>query len=138
MTPHARLLAVLTAGALALGLTACGGDEDTANTTERSTTTVTTDAQLPAPIIHTPDELDGQNITINFERSLIINVPDNPQDWTTGSVDDNTIAQFIPGRADATATFNPGFIARNHGETTAHITNPTTGTTITFTLTISE
>lgn len=138
MTTHTRALAVLTAGVLTLGLTACGRDDDAANTTEGSTTTVATDAQLPAPIIHTPDELDGQSITISFGRPLIVNVPDDPQDWTTGSVDDITVAQFNPGRADGTAAYNPGFTARNHGETTAHITNPTTGTTITFTLTISE
>ncbi len=92
---------------------------------------------MRAPVIVAVTDLAEGDVRITTDRPLVVKVPDAPERWTVGDVDDETVAAFIPGHEDGSGTFNPGFTARGVGGTTARITDPGTGEVITFTLIVT-
>ncbi|QYH19456.1 hypothetical protein JKI95_10275 [Corynebacterium aquatimens] len=113
--------AVACAVALTTGLTACAGGS----------------SELPAPEFVTSDNLDGAEITLHPDRSLVIPVgEDDPARWSEGSVDDEAVAKFVPGTSAGETKSNPGFTAVGKGTTGAQIVDPKTGEAITFTITV--
>lgn len=82
---------------------------------------------LEAPVYVTVDSLDGAKVTITKHQPLVVPVGENldPDAWTEGSVEDETVATFEPG---------PSFRAVGVGTTSAQLTNPDTGEVYTFTL----
>lgn len=121
-----RVSAVLVAAAIVTLTGGCGRDGE---------------AQLESPVMVTLDNLDGQSIEISRNRPLVIPVGED-QDaalWTQGRADDTAVAEFVPGQrdgenGDVTEQGNLGFRAVGKGNTGAHLTNPETNETYTFTL----
>lgn len=121
-----RVSAIVCAAAMATLTGGCGRDEE---------------AKLESPVMVTSDNLDGQSIEISRNRPLVIPVGED-QDaalWTQGRADDAAVAEFVPGQRDGdngnvTEQGNPGFRAVGKGNTGAHLTNPETNETYTFTL----
>lgn len=74
------------------------------------------------PVIVEVGELDGATLEISGSQPLVVNAPD-PIDWI-GMADDPEVAEFIPGKEDGGATYNPGFEARGPGKTSATMTSP--------------
>lgn len=101
----------------------------------QDTQAATTTEALP-PIMKEPAVLDGSKVTVPIQRELVFTIPesDDAAAWT-GSLDDDTIAEFVPGSDDGSATYNPGVHPLAEGETTMTLTDPT-GQTISFTLVI--
>lgn len=108
--------------ALAIGLSGCSEQRD---------------SFVQAPELVTTDNLDGANVQISKNRLLVIPVDDDhPERWTKGSVDDESVATFVPGKDDNRSNSNPGFEAVGKGTAAASITDPNTGEAIEFTITV--
>lgn len=116
-----RFLAVVVLAASVAGLTACA----TAGETE-----------LPAPIIVTPDEAAGTTVEVPSDNTLVIDVDGDVTAWTGESADAHVV-EFVPGRDDGDATFNPGFEPHGEGTTEVSITDGATGETYDFTVTVT-
>ena len=116
-----RFLAVVALAASVAGLTACA----TAGETE-----------LPAPIIVTPDEAAGTTVEVPSDNTLVIDVDGDVTAWTGESADAHVV-EFVPGRDDGDATFNPGFEPHGEGTTEVSITDGATGETYDFTVTVT-
>ena len=121
-----RVSAVLVAAAIVTLTGGCGRDGE---------------AQLESPVMVTLDNLDGESIEISRNRPLVIPVGEDHDSaqWTQGQADDTAVAEFVPGQrvgenGDVTEQGNPGFRAVGKGNTGAHLTNPETNETYTFTL----
>lgn len=113
---------MVTAFALtAFALTACSGE-----------------SQLEAPTMVTIDNLHDATVEIAPHRPLEIPVGEGKDSsaWTEGGVDDETVAEFVPGGGDGSSETNPSFRAVSQGTTGAHLTVPDTGEVITFTLVV--
>ncbi|MEH0147662.1 hypothetical protein V6D40_08315 [Corynebacterium sp. Q4381] len=113
--------------ALALSTGACGGGAGSAGQTA-----------LEAPTFVTLDNLHGADVEITKRQPLVIPVgyDQDASAWTSGGVDDETVATFVPGSKDGNTETNPGFHAVGSGTTGAHLTNPATGEDIEFTITV--
>lgn len=115
-------------------LAGCSSAPEATQSTPGTQTATTTEA-LP-PIMKEPAALDGSTVKVPIKRELVLVVPegDDAAAWT-GALDDETIAEFVPGTNDGSATHNPGVHPLAEGETTVTLTDPT-GQTISFTLII--
>lgn len=87
---------------------------------------------LPPQIVE-PTDLEGSSFEITQEQPLVVKVED-PTEWS-GTTAHEDVAVFVPGEDDGSATFNPGFEAKNPGETEATLTSPE-GETYDFTLVV--
>lgn len=94
------------------------------------------EAELPAPIIVTPDEAQGTTVEVPSGSTLVIDVEGEVTDWT-GESDDDHVVEFVPGRDDGDATFNPGFEPHGEGTTEVSITDGVTGETYEFAVTVT-
>lgn len=119
------------------------GSAELAQAAEPIGFSVTTEASavgvglLPPTMIDQSDLYDGAVLHVSQHSALVIRVNSSPELWVRGSVDIPMVAEFIPGRQDVSAFFNPGFVAKSAGVSTAHITDPATGTETTFLLLVS-
>lgn len=123
-----KLTAIAGAVALALSLAAC---DSTPATSEPIGGNVIT------PLIVDYATLDGATLDIRVGQAISINVGDTDVTAFDGSVGDPAIAEWVPGRNDGSAEFNPGFRGKSVGETVATIT-PTTATPIIVTINVTE
>lgn len=89
---------------------------------------------LPPQIVEVSD-LDNGSFTITEEQPLVVNA-DDPTEWT-GDAMDKEVAEFVAGRDDGSAVFNPGFTAVGPGTTDASMTAPD-GTTYSFKLIVPD
>lgn len=87
-----------------------------------------------APVIIELTDLNDTVVETTLGRMVVINVHDHPEDWAEGGIDDDAIAEFVPGRRDDSAWFNPAFDPLQRGETIAHLTNKNTGEVVRFSL----
>lgn len=95
------------------------------------------DSFVQAPELVTTDNLAGASVQISKNRPLVIPVDDDhPERWTEGGVDDESVAAFVPGKDDGKTNSNPGFEAVSKGTTGASLTDPNTGESIEFTITV--
>lgn len=111
---RARIVLVPLIAALAVGVVGC--------TDPAGDAPAESSVGLPAPVMQTPEELDGATVTIAGDRPLVIQV-DDPTAWV-GNADDESVAAFVPGSDDGSATFNPGVEAVGPGTTTVTIVGP--------------
>lgn len=79
-------------------------------------------AVLP-PVIVDANDIQGEVVEVPINTILSINTGDLAVDSYTAEVDDPSIAEFIQGRDDGSATFNPGFKPLKVGETEVTLTN---------------
>ncbi len=115
---------MFVAALLGLSLSSCGGDAESNADSPQA---------LP-PVIAEVGELDGSTFEINAAQPLVVNAPD-PTEWT-GEASDPAVAEFVPGKDDGSALFNPGFEAKGSGSTDATMTAPD-GTVYAFTIVVS-
>ncbi|MFD1713471.1 hypothetical protein ACFSBZ_03205 [Amnibacterium flavum] len=89
-----------------------------------------------APVIVTLDSsLDGTTVSLPIGTVLDLSAED-PKAWT-GEVADTAIAEFVPGKDDGSAEFNPGIKPISAGTTQVTLTDSASDETIEFTLEVT-
>lgn len=117
-------LAIAVAFAAALGLTACAAQ---------------TGGPVIAPVTMDANELQGATVDLVVGQVLNINTGDLAVDSYTGEVSDSSVAEFVQGREDGSATFNPGVKALAVGESDVTMTNEQGGIQpLEFTVKVTE
>ncbi|MCU1478879.1 MAG: hypothetical protein JWQ64_3572 [Subtercola sp.] len=117
----------------------CGAPATTAASTATGTSTGTAistgapgGSSVIAPIIIDPTEISGQVVTVGLNNVIVISAGSTPVTSFTATVGDPTIAKFVPGKVDGSATFNPGIQPLSAGASTVTITNTDTGVSSLF------
>lgn len=100
-----RVLAAAVAVSAVIGLSACAP------------------GVVVAPITVNANDIQGETVEVPLNSLLNINTGDLAVDSYTAEVDDSSIAEFVQGREDGSATFNPGFKPLKVGETEVTMTN---------------
>ena len=101
-----RLLAVAaTASVLVAALAACG------------TTPVVT------PVVVNSGDIQGSVVEVPLNSTLVINTGDLDVDSYTAEIADPSIAEFVQGKEDASASFYPGLTPKKVGETEVTLSN---------------
>ncbi len=108
------MIRIVAIAALALGLTACA---QAAPEPEPISTPVI------APVTISANDLQGSSVDLVPGQSLNIDTGDLEVTSYRGEVADTEIAQFVPGREDDSATFNPGVVALAVGSTEVRMSN---------------
>jgi hypothetical protein len=76
-----------------------------------------------APITVSANDLQGETVEVPLNTVLNINTGDLPVDSYTAEIADESIAEFVQGREDGDAMYNPGFRPLKVGETEVTMTN---------------
>lgn len=119
----ARRLAALALASLAvISLAACS-DNDSDGGSSTPTSAAGGSQALP-PVIVSTDGLEGTTVQVPLTNTIVINAND-PTTWS-GTVADTTVANFVPGHNDSSATFNPAIKPLKAGTTSVTITNGVT------------
>jgi len=105
-----RWIALGVAGLLAVALSACGAGSGEATKT----------GDVIAPITMNANDLQGADVDLVVGQVLNINTGDLAVESYTGEVSDPAVAEFVQGRTDGSAEFNPGVTALAEG--TAEVT----------------
>jgi hypothetical protein len=129
---HRGLAGTLAALALVATLTACGDDK-----ADGPTASTGSNAALIPPVIVDVADVDGMTLGIDVAGTIDIKVPEATVAEWTPDITDPAIVHFVPGRTDGSATFNPGLVGDQAGETTVKLDNTTSGTTVSFTVQVS-
>lgn len=117
-----RLVATAAVIALAVGLSACAQQE----------------TPVIAPVTEDVGDLQGTTVDLIVGQALNINTGDLAVDSYTGTVEDTTVAEFVAGRTDGSATFNPGVTALAEGTTKVVLSNSDGGIQdVTFTVDVT-
>ena len=96
-----RLLAAAAAASvLVVGLAGCVGN-----------------TPVVAPVVVNAGDIQGSVVTVPLNSMLVINTGDLAVDSYTATIADESIASFVQGKDDASASFNPGFTPKKVGET---------------------
>jgi len=104
-----RLLRILAAAAAAsLALTALAGCAT---------------GPVVAPIVVNAGDIQGSTVEVPLNSTLVINTGDLDVDSYTAEIADESIATFVQGKDDGSASFNPGFTPKAVGETDVTMTN---------------
>lgn len=142
--------AALAVAALALSLSACAGGGASAPTTSPSASPSAEPSTSPsasespetpviAPVTLSANDLQGATVELVVGQSLNIDTGDLAVDSYTGEVADPAVAEFVAGRDDGSATFNPGVRALAVGTTEVTMTNEDGGIQpLEFTVEVSE
>jgi hypothetical protein len=115
--------------------TSSPGNGGTTNSTGTDITTGAPGAggsSVIAPIIIDPTEISGQVVTVGLNNVIVISAGTTPVTSFTATVGEPTIAKFVPGKVDGSATFNPGIQPLSAGASTVTITNTATGVSSLF------
>lgn len=132
---RSALVAVLVAAPLLMAGCAPAASEGTPATGGAASPAASASAEILAPTIVSPGELDTRQATVVVATALVIAVPDGTEAEWTGTTADPTIADFSAGGASEGAVFRPGFQARKVGTTAATLSGPD-GQEIDFTISV--
>lgn len=92
-----------------------------------------------APVTKSANDLQGATVELVVGQVLNINTGDLAVDSYTAEISDSSIVEFVQGREDGSATFNPGFTALKVGETDVTMTNEQGGIQpLEFTITVTK
>jgi hypothetical protein len=86
------------------------------------------------PVIVDLDSLDGTTVEVAEGGSIDLTGDDETFTEWTADIADPDVVEFVPGRDDGSAQFNPGLSAESVGETEVVLENGETGDTVTFTV----
>lgn len=127
-----KILVALAAALVAFSLSACSQ--------QTPSTPVSSSAPMViAPIVMNVEDLQGSTIELVVGQALDINTGDLAVDSYSGEVEDPSVAEFIEGRDDGSATFNPGVEALAIGSTGVTLANDDGGIEdVIFTVTVTE
>jgi hypothetical protein len=130
------LTAALVALSCSVGvLTACGDDDD-------STATTTAPAgggssSVLPPIIADLNSIDGTTVEVPAGGTIDLTGDSTTYtDWT-GEISDPKVAEFVAGKDEGGASFNPGIKALEAGEAEVTLNNSTSNKTVTFTVKVT-
>ncbi len=116
-----RVLAAIAAVSLALGLAACAP------------------TPVVAPVTVNVGDLQGATVDVALNQVININTGDLAVDSYTAEIADSSVVEFVQGREDGGATFNPGLKPLKIGETTVTMTNEQGGIQpLEFTVNVTE
>ena len=116
-----RLLAVALVASAALALAGCAP------------------GNVIAPVTMSANDLQGATVDLKVGQVLNIDTGDLAIDSYTAEVSDAAVAEFVQGRDDGSATFNPGFTAKAEGTTDVTMTNEQGGIQpLEFTITVTK
>ena len=117
-----RVLAAAAAVSLALGLSACA-----------PTTPVV------APVTVNVNDLQGATVEVALNQVINIDTGDLAVDSYTAEIADGSVVEFVQGKEDGGATFNPGLKPLKVGETAVTMTNEQGGIQpLEFTVKVTE
>lgn len=105
-------LVIVALAAAAFGLTACASPAG---------------GEVIAPVTMDVNDLQGATVDLVVGQALNIDTGDLAVDSYTGEVADPSVAEFVQGRDDGSATFNPGVTALAAGTTEVTMTNDSGG-----------
>jgi hypothetical protein len=100
-----RVFAAMLAVAAVTGLAAC------------------TPGPVVAPVVVNTGDIQDSTVTVPINSTLELNTGALPVDSYTAKIDDLSIATFVQGRVDGSASFNPGLAPLKVGQTTVTLTN---------------
>ncbi|MBX3100586.1 MAG: hypothetical protein KF761_13540 [Salinibacterium sp.] len=106
-----RLFATAAAASvLLIGLAGCGAS-----------------GPVVAPIVVSVGDLQGTTVEVPLNSTLVINTGDLAVDSYTAVIADTSVAEFVQGKVDGGATFNPGLTPRAVGATKVTLSNEAGG-----------
>lgn len=128
-----KLFALLATAALTVVLAGCGSSSSAPDTEEPI------GGDVIAPVTMEANDLQGAEVDLLVGQVLNINTGDLAVDSYSGKVADPSVAEFTPGKKDASAEFNPGVTALAPGTTEVTMTNEQGGIQpLQFTVTVTE
>ncbi|MDF2444671.1 MAG: hypothetical protein JWR01_2874 [Subtercola sp.] len=90
-----------------------------------------------APVIADLASIDGSTVTVPLNNVVVLESGDVKVTVWTGSVSDPKVAEFVAGKDDGSATFNPGIQPLAVGGTSVSVTDSDTGEVLTFDLEVT-
>jgi hypothetical protein len=90
------------------------------------------------PVVVNAGDLQGSTVEVPLNSTLVIDTGDLDVDSYTADIANPDIAEFIQGKKDGSATFNPGLKPKKVGETEVTLSNENGGIqNLEFTLTVT-
>lgn len=93
-----------------------------------------TDASALPPVIVDLGDVDGTTVEVTEGGTIDLTGDDETYAAWTADIDDPDVVEFVAGRDDGSAQFNPGLTATSVGETDVTLDNGETGDSVTFTV----
>jgi hypothetical protein len=119
---HPRILAAFAAASIVIGLSACAPN-----------------APVVPPVVVNTGDISDSVVSVPLDSTLVLNTGDLAEDSYTAEIEDPSIAEFVQGKTEGTATFNPGFKPLKVGETEVTLSNENGGIQdVHFTLKVTE
>lgn len=119
-TAGAAVVAAIIAGAVIAGVAGCA-------------------PAVVAPVTVGVNDLQGATVKVGLKQIVNIDTGDLPVDSYSAEIADPTILQFVQGRDDGSATFNPGLTPLAVGTTEVTMTNAQGGIqALKFTVVVTE
>lgn len=86
------------------------------------------------PIIVELDEIDGTTVEVPEGGTIDLTGDEETATGWTADIADPEVVEFVPGRDEGGAQFNPGLMATSVGETEVTLENSEAGDSVTFTV----
>ena len=86
------------------------------------------------PVIVDLGDVDGTTVEVTEGGTIDLTGDDDTYAAWTADIADPDVVEFVPGRDDGSAQFNPGLTATSVGETDVTLDNGETGDSVTFTV----
>ncbi|MCS5716734.1 hypothetical protein N1027_01135 [Herbiconiux sp. CPCC 205763] len=130
------LAAFAIVGAAAVGLSACSstnGNEPAATPSSTSESS----SMLPPVIVEIADA-EGTTVEVPLDNVVDLVTGDNESvsAWTA-KISDESVIEFVPGKDDGSAQFNPGLTPLAEGTSDVVLSNSETDSTVSFTVTVT-
>lgn len=77
---------------------------------------------VPPVVVNTGD-IQGSTVEVPINSMLVLNTGSLPVDSYSADIADSSIAEFVQGKDDGSATFNPGLKPLKVGETEVTLSN---------------
>jgi len=75
------------------------------------------------PIVVNAEDIQGGVVEVPLNSTLVINTGSLAVDSYSATIADPSIAEFVQGKDDGSATFNPGLTPKKVGETEVTLSN---------------
>ena len=92
------------------------------------------DASALPPMIVDLGDVEGTTVEVPVGGTIDLTGDDQTYTAWTADIADPAVVEFVPGRDDGDAQFNPGLTAKSEGETEVTLDNSETGDSVTFTV----
>ena len=86
------------------------------------------------PVIVDLGDVEGTTVEVPVGGTIDLIGDDDTYAAWTADIEDSDVVEFVPGRDDGSAQFNPGLTATSVGETDVTLDNGETGESVTFTV----